>query len=386
MYNKSEVSMKTLGIIAEYNPMHYGHIYHIEEAKKIVRPDVTIAIMSGNVVQRGDFSIYDKFIRTETALENGIDLVIELPSFFTLQSADHFAYASVFLLHQLGVRDLVFGSESGDIKAIEWLLKTVEDPAFNDRLKKALNEGKSYPDAMVEAIINPTIKTYLTPNNTLGLSYLKAIKSLNISMNAHTIKRKKRAYYEAFDRFQHIQSATGLRQQILQGSDVKDFLPLPLKHHSGIPVQFEHFFDSFRYHLMTVNKDLISHQYGFSEGLENRFIKFKETQDALEFIESVKTPRYTYAHLNRAMMHFLLQTPAVFKDYKTPPYVRVLGFNRIGQSYLNHIKKDLTIPLFTSAKKNQHPLLDYEMTISLLYDTIANRALKSKELAPPIFR
>lgn len=377
--------MKTLGIIVEYNPMHFGHIYHIEQAKKLVNPDVTIAIMSGNVVQRGDFSVYDKFLRTKAALSNGVDLVIELPSFFTLQSADYFAHAAVYLLDQLGVKDLVFGSESGDIKSIEWLLKTVEDPNFQIRLKKALDDGKSYPDAMVEAVENPTIKTYLTPNNTLGLSYLKAIKALNSKMKATTIERKKRAYYEPFKAFQHIQSASGLRQRIHQGSDVSSYLPNPLNHQKDlIPVQLDRFFESFRYRLLTVDPLLLPHQYGFNEGLENRFLKFKQIDDAYDFIEAVKTPRYTYAHINRAMMHFLLQTPKTFESYKTPPYLRVLGFNEMGKTYLNTIKKTLEIPLFTSAKKNQHPLLDFEMTISLLYDTIANRDLKTKELAPPI--
>lgn len=379
--------MKTLGIIVEYNPMHFGHIYHIEQAKKMINPDVTIAIMSGNVVQRGDFSIYDKFIRTEAALLNGVDLVIELPSFFTLQSADYFAHASIYLLDQLGVEDLVFGSESGDIKSIEWLLKTVEDETFQARLKEALSEGKSYPDAMVMAVENPTIKTYLTPNNTLGLSYLKAIKALDSKMNAHTIERKKRAYYEPFKAFQHIQSASGLRQRIHQGSDVSSYLPHPLENMPDLtPVQSELFFEVFRYRLLTVDPALLNHQYGFSEGLENRFLKYKDILDAYDFIEAVKTPRYTYAHINRAMMHFLLQTPKSFEQFKTPPYIRVLGFNEKGKSYLNKIKKTLDLPLYTSAKKDRHPLLDYEMTISLLYDTIANRDLKTKELAPPIYK
>lgn len=377
--------MKTLGIIVEYNPMHFGHIYHIEQAKKIVNPDVTIAVMSGNVVQRGDFSVYDKFIRTKTALNNGVDIVVELPSFFTLQSADYFAHAAIYLLGQLGVKDLVFGSESGDIKAIEWLLKTVEDATFQTRLKALLDTGKSYPDAFVEAVENPTIKTYLTPNNTLGLSYLKAIKALKSDITPHTIQRKKRAYYEPFKAFQHIQSASGLRQRIHQGSDVSTYLPEPLSSLTDLkPMQFEDFYEAFRYRLLTVDPSLLSNQYGFSEGLENRFLKNKHEEDMVSFIEAVKTPRYTYSHLNRAMMHFLLQTPKRFEAYQTPPYIRVLGFTKTGQTYLNQIKKHLEIPLFTSAKKNQHPLLDFEMSISLLYDTIAHVDLLKKELNPPI--
>jgi predicted nucleotidyltransferase len=377
--------MKTLGIIVEYNPMHFGHIYHIEQAKKIVNPDVTIAVMSGNVVQRGDFSVYDKFIRTKTALNNGVDIVVELPSFFTLQSADYFAHAAIYLLDQLGVKDLVFGSESGDIKSIEWLLKTVEDATFQTRLKALLDTGKSYPDAFVEAVENPTIKTYLTPNNTLGLSYLKAIKALKSDITPHTIQRKKRAYYEPFKAFQHIQSASGLRQRIHQGSDVSTYLPEPLSSLTDLkPLQFEDFYEAFRYRLLTVDPSLLSNQYGFSEGLENRFLKNKHEEDMVSFIEAVKTPRYTYAHLNRAMMHFLLQTPKRFETYETPPYIRVLGFTKKGQMYLNQIKKQLEIPLYTSAKKNQHPLLDFEMSISLLYDTIAHVDLLKKELNPPI--
>lgn len=378
--------MKALGLITEYNPMHFGHTYHIRQSQALTNPDVTIAVMSGSVVQRGDFAMHSKFIRAHTALSNGVDLVIEIPSFFVLQAADYFAEAGVYLLDQLGVKDLVFGSESGDINALKSLQKLQENPAYQTALKAGLARGLSYPDAAFEASQNTAMNAALTPNNILGISYLKAIQKYASPMQAHTIKREKRTYYEALKSFQKIQSATAIRTTLKQGKRVKHYVPAPLSDSidelKGIDL--EAFYDAFSYRLKMIHPDAFNHQFGFYEGLENRFLKAKSAPSLMDFLDRVKTPRYTYAHLGRAMMHFLLHTPAHFSAYQTPPYIRILGMNETGQSYLNHVKKTTELPFFTSAKSGQHPLLDFELKISQLIESKTQDHLSEQDMAPPI--
>ncbi len=377
--------MRVLGLITEYNPMHLGHLYHLREAKRLTNADVTIVVMSGAVVQRGDFSVIDKFIKTEVALKSGIDIVIELPSFFVLQAADYFANAAVDLLSSLGVTDLVFGSESGDLKGLKNLYQAMQDPAFDSALKTALKEGLSYPDATVSALKNPAFKALLTPNNTLGVSYLKALAH-HPHIEVQTIKRAKRAYYDVFEDHATIQSATALRSQIFEDNPIDAYVPEALTPHLKVftPLRLETLFPVLMGKLKMMTAKDFKGLYGFKEGLENRFLDQAHIDDFFDFVEAVKTPRYTYAHLGRAMMHLLLSTPSEFEAIKSPPYIRLLGMNESGQGYLNQIKKNLSLPLYTSAKNDQHPLLDFEQRISALIQPYVLRPLKQLELAPPM--
>ena len=378
--------MKALGLITEYNPLHYGHITHIQESQKKVSPDVTIAVMSGAVVQRGDFAMHAKWHRAEAALANGVDLVIEIPSFFVLQAADYFAHAAVYMLDQLGVSDLVFGSESGDLTPLKKLHAMQKDATYQRALKAGLGAGLSYPDAAFEATHDASLKEALTPNNILGLSYLKAIDACDSSMHVQTIKRQKRTYYDDLKHFQKIQSATAIRTHLKTGKSAKTYVPDPLASKiDGLPtVELEDFYEAFSYRLKMVSKEAFDDQFGFYEGLENRFLKAKEAPTMMDFLDAVKTPRYTYAHLGRAMMHFLLHTPQSFSQFKTPPYLRILGMNAGGQAYLNHVKKTTELPLVTSAKKGQHPLLDFELKIAQLIASKTHEPLAQKEMGPPL--
>lgn len=377
--------MRILGLIVEYNPMHLGHLYHLKEAKKITQADLTIAVMSGSVVQRGDFSIVDKFIKTDVALKTGIDLVIELPSFFVLQAADYFAKAAVELLVALKVTDFVFGSESGDLAGLKRLHDQFKAPTFDSAIKMHLKSGLSYADATSKAISDPALRRLLTPNNTLGISYLKALES-NPSVKVHTIKRAKRMYYDAFDDHATIQSATALRHQIIDQKPIDDYVVEALKPYlkDFKPLSVQLFYPVMVGQLKMMTPDRFDGLYGFYEGLENRILKFQGEADYFDFIEAIKTPRYTYAHLQRTLMHLLLSTPKSFENYQTPPYLRLLGMSLKGQHYLSQIKKELTLPLFTSAKNDQHPLLDFEQRISSLIEPYIDRPLKKSELGPPL--
>jgi predicted nucleotidyltransferase len=376
--------MRVLGLIVEYNPMHLGHLYHIKTAQQKTKADVTIAVMSGSVVQRGDFSVIDKFIKTDVALKTGIDIVIELPSFYVLQAADYFAKAAVALLAELCVTDFVFGSESGDLKPLQSMAQWMREKAFDEALKSHLQKGLSYADAITHAV-GPLNKKYLTPNNTLGISYLKALQAYP-QIEVATIKREKRMYYDAFEDHATIQSATALRHQIFASEPVDKYVVEALKPYlkDFKPLKVDHLFPVFIGQLKMMSKDRFDSIYGLTEGIENRFLKATEADDYLAFLEAVKTPRYTYSHLQRTLMHLLLSTPKAFKAYDSPPYLRLLGMTETGKTYLNHIKKQLSIPLYTSAKNDQHPLLDFEQQISSLIEPFVQRPLKALDIAPPI--
>lgn len=183
--------MKVLGLIVEYNPFHQGHLYHLNKAKELIDPDVTIVIMSSHFVQRGEPAISDKWTRAKVAIKNGVDLVIELPFVYSVQSADYFAKGAIEILHKLNVTDIVFGSENGNINIFKDIALTIKNNSndYNTLIKHQLNLGLRYPDACNKALSILMNKSITTPNDLLGLAYVKEIINNNYQINLHCIKR-----------------------------------------------------------------------------------------------------------------------------------------------------------------------------------------------------
>ena len=182
--------METIGIIAEYNPFHNGHLYHLNTIKEMYPDSTIVLVMNGNFTERGDVSIIDKWKKTKIAINLGIDLVIELPYPFATQSADHFAYGAVTLLEKLNVDKLVFGSESNNIEDLKLIAKTqIENDEFEKLVKIYSKMGKNYPTALSCALEDLTGKKIETPNDLLGISYIKAILENNYKIKPETIKR-----------------------------------------------------------------------------------------------------------------------------------------------------------------------------------------------------
>ena len=215
--------MKILGIIVEYNPFHTGHLYHLQKAKEMVKPDLTIAIMSGNYVQRGEVAIIDKFKRSELAIKYGVDLVIELPFAYVCQSADYFCKGAIDLLYHIGITDLVFGSECGDIhlfKEIAYAIKN--NPADYDQyVKNAMKQGLRYPDACNQALSLLLNKSIQTPNDLLGLGYVKEVINHDYPICLHCIQRSNDYHDTSLTK---IASATALRKALKEKQDVHDYL------------------------------------------------------------------------------------------------------------------------------------------------------------------
>ena len=182
--------MKAVGIICEYNPFHNGHLYHLLETKKMFKDSVVIAVMVGNFCQRGESSIIDKWTKTKIALEYGIDLVIELPFYFATQSADIFSRGSIEILNHLKVDDLVFGSESNDLEKLKKMANIqVNNDEYNNIVKEHMNNGESYPSALAKATNIISKEEISTPNDILGITYIREIINTNSKMKPHTIKR-----------------------------------------------------------------------------------------------------------------------------------------------------------------------------------------------------
>ena len=358
--------MKSIGIIAEYNPFHNGHLYHIKKIKEKY-PDATIIlVMSGNFTERGDIALIDKWKRTKIALLSGIDLVIELPFPFATQSADYFSYGAITLLEKLKVEKVVFGSESDDIETLNLIAKTQLDNEDFDKLVKVYSKlGKNYPTAISLAIKDLTNKEITTPNDLLGVSYIKTILKYNYKIIPETIKRTNDYHNEIMN--EEISSATAIRKALKERKSVKKQVP----EYTYSYLCDLHFMDDYyqilKYKIIT-EKDLsiyASVEEGLDKLLKKEIIRATSYDD---LIKHIKSKRYTYNKLQRMLLHILCNfTKKEKNNFNDITYIRILGLNNKGQKYLNNVKKDLDIPLISKINKEKDPMLSFEIETSKIY-------------------
>lgn len=356
--------MNVIGIIAEYNPFHNGHMYQLEEVKKIYPDSTIIVIMGGNFSQRGEPTIVSKWNRTEMALENGIDLIIELPYVFATQSADIFAKASIDLLKELKIDTLVFGSETNDVELFEKLVDTqLNNPTYPKLVSKYLNVGLNYPTSMSKALFDICGFRIKRANDLLALSYIKAIRKDNLNINITSIKRTND--YNSDDLGSDIINASCLRKAIRAHMPISKYVPIYHdKNYKEIYLS-EDYFPLLKYKILTSN-DLSIYQT-VDEGLENRINKYIFKANSLdELINLCKSKRYTYSKLSRMFCHILCNfTKDEASRLKEISYIRPLGFSEKGKNYLNKIKKEVKLPIvsrFASLKDNEMLNIEYRTT------------------------
>ncbi len=364
------------GIIAEYNPFHNGHAYQIQKAKQITKADAVIVVMSGNFVQRGEPAILDKWTRTHMALCGGADMVIELPILYATASAEYFAHAGIKLLHDTGiVTDICFGSEIGEIAPIIQTAKLLlnESDNFKRLLKQYLQQGLSYASARYTALteLYSITKNVLSePNNILAVEYVKALQKLNSHICPHTIARKGNHYHDTLLSEQKMASASALRNALLHGH-IKEIYPyIPRQCHDilyksisqGIaPIFLNDFTTALQYCIRTQTPQKIKNIFEVTEGLENRIYQSLNTQYDIEnMISFIKTKRYTQTHIQRMLLHILLQIQKkdvlYFNEKGYSPYIRVLGFCREKQNLFSMLKKYCALPLLTNLKHYKNVL------------------------------
>ncbi len=380
--------MKVAGIIVEYNPLHNGHLHHILETRKKSNCDYLIAVMSGNYTQRGEVAMIDKFSRTKMALQNHVDLVIELPFVFSVQSADIFAYTSVAILNHLKVDEIYFGSESGNIEELVELSNILASEEYNTLILKYSKEGNSYPTSSALAVADLTKSTaYSLPNNILGIHYISAVKKLKSKIKVCTIDRVDTNYYDEFTKGKDIQSASAIRKMIKNNEEIKQYVPTNVyKILEGRKIiDLEMFSESLKYKILSATKEDLKAIFNINEGFENRIKKIRNFDSVEDLISQIITRRYTNSKIRRSLIHILCNTEKSIVNSFEIPYLRILGMNSKGQSYLNIIKKDLEIPLISKITDKKHPYLEMELKASKIYSMASDIDVFKEELKPPIF-
>lgn len=376
--------MKISGIIAEYNPLHNGHLYHIEQTR-LAGASHVIVVMSGNFTQRGEPALLPKAERVKMALSAGADLVVELPVPWAVSSAEKFALGGISILHNMGCVDTVsFGSECGNIQLLTAVATCMAKPEYTKELHAALRSGVSFAAAQQTALQTtgtPDLAALLEyPNNTLGIEYCKAILRLQSNISPFTISRKG-ASHDSHVSDGTTASAKHIRSLIAQ-SDPKlaseymspacfDILQKNLKDGRCVS-NLTSFYTVLLSHLRQFTKDKISKLPGVSEGLENRlYTAFRNGTSIPEILEIAKSKRYSLTRLQRILISALLQIPS-YPVETLPPYIRVLGIGANGSDLLHQMQDTAKIPLFTDAMQiPSHPfaqeIFDLECKASDLY-------------------
>ena len=361
--------MNVVGLIVEYNPLHNGHMYHLEQSKNLSGSDYSVCVMSGNFIQRGEPAVINKWARTKMALHAGVDLVIELPAVFSMASAEFFAYGAVKILDSLGiVSHLSFGSESGNLGDLEYIADILvnEPDAYRDLLKENLNEGLSFPSSREAALKQYLSKapgktklverTVSSSNNILGIEYLKALKKIKSSIKPQTIYRIANTY-NTREITGNISSATAIRLNMLdengkiRENTVDEVMPVTSKSileeellHGRGPVFPNNLETMLLYTLRHKSRDQLREYPYVSEGLENRIKNAAENCGSFEeLIDIVCTKRYTRTRIQRILFSILIGIKGKdlqsFIEYGGPQYIRVLGFNKKGRELLSKAKK-----------------------------------------------
>ena len=365
--------MRVLGIIVEYNPFHNGHIYHIQKAKELIQPDYTIAVMSSSFVQRGEPAIIDKWTRSRLAIEFGVDLVIELPFVYACQSADYFAKGAIWLLQAIGVTDLCFGSEDGNIETFIEIAHAIElhHDEYNVYVKQYMKQGLRYPVACNQALKSILNKEIKTPNDLLGLSYVKEIIFNHYLITPHCLKRTN-DYHETH--LKHIASATAIRQAIYNHQDISQSLPHHEYYQQNI-YQLNDYYPYLQYQLLTSSIEQLKQYHLVEEGLENRLIHCMTHSHTMEeFISQLLSKRYTKPRIQRMLIHILMKnTKEDIEQAMNIDYIRILAMNDKGRQYLNYIKKDCPYHLITNFSSYKHPALDMEFKATKLLSLLSSQ-------------
>lgn len=326
--------MKKCGIICEYNPLHNGHVRHIQEAKKASGCDTLICVMSGNFVQRGDGAVLDKYTRARHAVLAGADIVVELPTVFAVGAAEDFAFGAVRLLSALGCECLHFGSESGDAEALAAVADFLLDPpaAFQKKLKDNLSKGMSYPQSVSKAAARYIDAAILDkPNNTLAIEYIKEIKRQNSGIVPMTVTRT--SDYNSDDLLAEFCSASAIRTAFNKQDFKKIKRHVPhFVYEDLVGNQFyrQQNFEIFAHgFLITSNAGYLRNIYGAEEGLHNKLIKNATLPCYDDLLFATKSKRYTLLKIKRLILCSVLNINknVMRKAKKAKPYFKVLAIN-----------------------------------------------------------
>ena len=406
--------MKAVGLVTEYNPFHNGHLYHLNKAMELTGADISVAVMSGDFVQRGEPAVLDKYVRASMALNSGVNLVVELPVNYAVSSAESFAAGALKVLNYIKADSIAFGSESGDIERLSKLAHILcdnEDTLYNEISKYTAN-GISYAAARqktVEKLTDKDTAAMLTSsNNILAVEYLKAIIKNNYAIKPYTVQRQGDSYNDTDIRSEYA-SATALRGN-LKADNISKYIPvkagLILSSNTNyiypdditealftrlLDILFASSYDKnvFIENVMQypdVNKEIAGRLYKSAMDMITRTVQQRsESEDngAFSFgslCEHIKTKEVPLSRIKRALVRITLGLDKKhMKKYSNAPYIRVLGFDKKGQEYLSYIRKTVEVPLITKTADYKEMLLD-DIHAANIYNMIVAGKYGVKEL------
>lgn len=355
-----EKELKAVGIIAEYNPFHNGHKYHLEQSLAVSGADVCVSVISGNFTQRGEMAMLDKWTRAEMAVRNGVNLVVEMPAVFACSNAGYFAEAGVEILEALGAESICFGSESGNTDELSRIAREIESNRKNleEEIKSGVKDGLSYPRARSQAIFRlfgeDAAYVIESPNNILAIEYIMCMKKAR----PMAVKRMGAAYHDSEADKSGIASATAVRKMLLDGQDISPVVPEFSR--EKIKQNRERIADSNMLKPLVIQKVLqtsaeeLNCIFGAEEGLGNILksrVRYWKTYE--DIIEDLKSKRYTRTRIERVLVHTLL---GIKKEdmLSASKYIRVLAFDEKGSRYLKQIKKAgfCQLPIITNINRD----------------------------------
>ncbi|MCM2533512.1 nucleotidyltransferase [Neobacillus pocheonensis] len=402
--------MKAVGVIVEYNPFHNGHAFHLQAARQASEADVVIAVMSGDFLQRGEPALVSKWSRAKMALLGGVDIIFELPYRFATQKAKTFANGAVSILDAAGCEFLCFGSESGDLTSFLRTIDYLEEQkaSYNEYIKSMMNTGVSYPKALslsFQQLADSENHLDLTkPNNILGFQYIKAIKQLESSITPLTVQRKNADYHDEHFASETIASATSIRKALFSSENGKNsidkFIPetthqLLQKYYNdyGIFHQWENYWSLLQFRLLQTSPEELRENYEMEEGLEYRFIASAiESNSFQEFMQKIKTKRYTWTRLQRTCVHILTNAKKteMASVSEKATYLRLLGMTKNGKKYLNTRKNHFSLPLVSRLSSYKQKEISLDIKASRIYSLAVpnhhqSELLNQEYKQPPIY-
>ena len=424
---KTELKMqniKAAGLVTEYNPFHNGHLYHLQKSLEITNADIAIAVMSGNFVQRGIPAITDKYKRCRAAVDSGVNLVVELPLFYAVSSAEIFAAGAVATLNALNASFISFGCENADIQMLKKIAITLvnEPDEYKKHLKKALTCGDSFPTARAKALSeffksDDISRLISSPNNILAIEYIKEIIKSESAVTPVALTRKISGYHDS-KIHENIASASAIRK-ILHDSgihknndsrcknikELQNVMPeamyniLASESQNNALIYADDFSSMLNYkisnifHIAKYNKnaciETLCAYHDINKDLACRiYSSFTGCDSFNGFIEKIKTRGFTYSRLSRCLMHIILDIKKEnISQYKSLPYIRILGFDKKGREYLSQIKKTCPVPIITKAADYKN-LLTNDIHAASLYNQIVytkSGTINKDEFRQPLY-
>lgn len=359
---------KVVGIVAEYNPFHNGHKYQIEKIREKYKDATIVVVCSSSFTQRGDTSILNKFDKAKVALNNGVNLVVELPYVYSTQSSDVFASAAIKILNYLKVDTICFGTERdsiGDIK--KCAITQLDEPKYNEIVREELEFGVNYPTALNKALKKLIDIEITEPNDLLALSYVKEIIKNQYNIEIFNIKRTND--FHDIDSNEMIVSASNIRNKLINNIDIKDKVPSDVyKILKNIKFN-DKYFEFLKYKINSEND--LEKYLDVDEGLSTRIRNSIDKSNSLdELIQNIKTKRYTYNKISRMLNHILCSFTKDERDKtKDIEYIRILGFDEVGQKHLNSIKDNMDIKILNKFDTS-YKALEIEKRVSGIYSMI----------------